>query len=729
MEIGQTLAELAVKIKADTTGLKSGLNKAEGMIRRHHKAIGLAMTAAGGAILTAGALSIKTYAKMGDEVAKLARKTGFSTETLSELRHAAELSGTDLGGLEKATKRMSKSITDASEGMTTYQRAFDRIGLSVEDLIDLSPEEQFLAIGGAIARLENPTLRAATAQDIFGRAGMDLLPMFDQGIDALDEMRQEAHDLGIVFDQEAAKKSEDFTDALYRVDASMMGLKMAIADKLIPALTPLIETICNVITAITDWIDQHPQLMQVLGPFIFTLGGLLAALGPILIILPGLTAAAAALGVGLLPLIGIVAGVAVGIGALIAIGVLVWKNWDTIKEKAQEIWGGISQFFGNIWDKITGIFSEHWEKILAILFPPVGLAVLIARNWGQIVSTVQEIFSTVAKVLIDWWNAAKQWLAQMNPWEFAKQGWQGVSDGIRGMLSSAANILTSWWRALTQWLSGLNPWEWMKGAWENFRQGIKGILSKIFGGSDFEDWANGLKTYAQNFDLSDAAEGMFGSFRAGVKGQLDAITSDIDLAAMTWEERMRLPGKTGAPRTVAEELSYEEQLMKWEAERGQRVKALQEAGASLGEVLAAASTGMGYGIESRPYLKNVKTAADLRAAAYEAMNLRVAESYLTQAEIDKMVNKWIQDYRNTLTHYGVVPQFQSGGIVTAPTMGILGEAGPEAVIPLNKGLGGIVINFNEPVFMENEAAMHKLASKIREYLRQEERHLYGGVVA
>ena len=51
--IGQTLAELSVKIKADTAQLKTGLKGDENMIRKHHKAIGMAMTAAGGAILAA----------------------------------------------------------------------------------------------------------------------------------------------------------------------------------------------------------------------------------------------------------------------------------------------------------------------------------------------------------------------------------------------------------------------------------------------------------------------------------------------------------------------------------------------------------------------------------------------------------------------------------------------------------------------------------------------------
>lgn len=54
---------------------------------------------------------------------------------------------------------------------------------------------------------------------------------------------------------------------------------------------------------------------------------------------------------------------------------------------------------------------------------------------------------------------------------------------------------------------------------------------------------------------------------------------------------------------------------------------------------------------------------------------------------------------------GVLP-FADGGIVTGPTLGLVGEAGPEAVIPLNQanGLGGITINIQGGTFLSENAA-------------------------
>ena len=72
--------------------------------------------------------------------------------------------------------------------------------------------------------------------------------------------------------------------------------------------------------------------------------------------------------------------------------------------------------------------------------------------------------------------------------------------------------------------------------------------------------------------------------------------------------------------------------------------------------------------------------------------------------------------------YGPMPKLQHGGI-------IVGEAGPEAVIPLDKaGIGSDIhlhVNFNEPIFMENEGSMNKLADKLRKVLRQQMRLEFG----
>ena len=148
----------------------------------------------------------------------MSKRTGFSVEALGELKFAAEQSGAGLDTVEKAAKRMVSVIADADAGLKTSTDALDGLGLSVKDLKALSPEQQFDAIGLALAGIEDPSLKAALAQDAFGRAGTDLLPFFDEGADGMEELRQKAQDLGVVMSGEGRDRGSRFQRCPERIE-------------------------------------------------------------------------------------------------------------------------------------------------------------------------------------------------------------------------------------------------------------------------------------------------------------------------------------------------------------------------------------------------------------------------------------------------------------------------------------------------------------------------------
>ncbi len=79
---------------------------------------------------------------------------------------------------------------------------------------------------------------------------------------------------------------------------------------------------------------------------------------------------------------------------------------------------------------------------------------------------------------------------------------------------------------------------------------------------------------------------------------------------------------------------------------------------------------------------------------------------------------------------GVVTDFSAaeGGIVTRPSVALVGEAGPEAIIPLNEAgaMGGLTINFTQPVFFDREDTMNKFVDMIRKGIQRQDRLRYGG---
>jgi hypothetical protein len=287
---GSSEVQILIKAKDEASKSLDAINNRIGGMSKQCRAAGIAMVAAGTAITATVGMSVKAFAKAGDEVQKMALRTGFATETLSELRYALSICGSDLSAMDTATRRMSQAIVQANEGMATYARAFDRIGLSVSDLMGLKPEDQFWTIAYALAGVEDQAIKAATAQDIFGRSGTQLLPLLAEGADGIQKLRDEAHKLGIVFSQEAADKAAELNDAFTRLGDSISGLKYQLGEALAPALTNIADKITAVVTGIREWGEAHPALYQQLVTTGSAIGLMMIPVGTFLIMLPSLAA-------------------------------------------------------------------------------------------------------------------------------------------------------------------------------------------------------------------------------------------------------------------------------------------------------------------------------------------------------------------------------------------------------------------------------------------------------
>lgn len=348
-----SIGDALLKLKIDKGDFDRDMKGIGASLKKHQKAIGIGMIAVGAAITGVATKSVLDFAKMGDEIAKMAKRTGFSTVALSELRHAAELSGASLAGLEKASRTLSGTILDAGYGLESYTRAFDKIGVSYEDLAKMKPEQQFLTVMEALAGVENESERAALATDLFGRAGTQLLPMLSDGAEGLAEMRREAHELGIVFDKEAAVSAEELTDAMTRLQSSIKGAQNSIAEALIPVITPLLDKITEVTKGLGEWIGENETLTKI----ITGAGGLLMGLGALLLILPKLKAAFITLGhtlktLLLNPVVALIAALAM-LGYGIYSLVKHHTDWNAVVEAANDLNAKLAETEGKVTEEVA----------------------------------------------------------------------------------------------------------------------------------------------------------------------------------------------------------------------------------------------------------------------------------------------------------------------------------------------------------------------------------------
>lgn len=186
-------------------------------------------------------------AKAGDAAAKGARKVGMATRTYSAYGHAAKLAGTSINAIQMAFRTVARQALDASQGLAESKRAFDELGVSYVDntgkLKNLN--DLFLEVFDALTNETSATKQLALAQQMFGRSGQQMLPMIKAGTAALRANLKEAKALGLTYGELAGKTSEDFIDAITRMEGAWAGAKkivfMTFADDLIAAMGSIVE--------------------------------------------------------------------------------------------------------------------------------------------------------------------------------------------------------------------------------------------------------------------------------------------------------------------------------------------------------------------------------------------------------------------------------------------------------------------------------------------------------
>ena len=144
--------------------------------------------AAGAAIWFAKAIAgVKDQMAELDKLGKTADKLGIGVQELERLRYSASLAGVETAAFDKSLEKMTRSVSAAAVGTGAAKKALEEMGLSADQLTQLSPDQQMIKLGDALKKITNPATKARLAYEIFGREGMNMVNMFNQGSDAIEE--------------------------------------------------------------------------------------------------------------------------------------------------------------------------------------------------------------------------------------------------------------------------------------------------------------------------------------------------------------------------------------------------------------------------------------------------------------------------------------------------------------------------------------------------------------
>ena len=111
-----------------------------------------------------------------------------SYEAYQKWDYAMKICGTEMSSCTTGLKTLTNTFDDASNGSASAIEKFERLGLSVDQLSGMSREDMFATVVTALQNVEDETEKAALANDMFGKSGQNLLPLFNMTQEELQQV-------------------------------------------------------------------------------------------------------------------------------------------------------------------------------------------------------------------------------------------------------------------------------------------------------------------------------------------------------------------------------------------------------------------------------------------------------------------------------------------------------------------------------------------------------------
>ena len=305
----------------------------------------------------------------------------------------------------------------ASKGTGAAAEAFEKLGVSTVDSSGelRSSDEVFQDVIAALGEMTNETERDAIAQQLMGKSAAQLNPLIEDGGKTYENLANTLakYDLDFI-DQETLDNANAFNDSLDTIKAVGLVAFQQVGTQLAAYLAPALEKVVDLVGRLAGWFanlsPETQTLIAGIGAVVAVLAPLLIGLGKVSFAISSIMGLMATVGPAIGGVVAALGPVVVAIAAVIAIGVLLYKNWDTIKAKAIQLKNNLIATWNNIKSKVTSAVTSLKSKIT---------------------STFSAIKSSVANT----WNAIKT--AIVTPIEKAKTAVSNAIAKIKSVINGA----------------------------------------------------------------------------------------------------------------------------------------------------------------------------------------------------------------------------------------------------------------------------------------------------
>ncbi len=233
----------AVALKGAITALGSALTIVAGIVAAAVAVLGL-LAAAWSAL----ALSVSKTTK---EINTSAAKIGMTTQAYQEWGYVLETVGVQADELSSFIKTLSDEQAQIKDGAEGATNAFNRLGLSTEKVVNMGQQELFTEVVNRLQQVENVVERTAIAYQIFGEDAAHLANVMNMSSAQTQQLIKNYNELGGGTSQNLINKSNQLQMAVGNLSTAWTSMTNNLAEAIMPVLTPIINWFAKAIAVVS----------------------------------------------------------------------------------------------------------------------------------------------------------------------------------------------------------------------------------------------------------------------------------------------------------------------------------------------------------------------------------------------------------------------------------------------------------------------------------------------
>ncbi|MFZ7803014.1 phage tail tape measure protein [Bacillus thuringiensis] len=231
------------------------------------------------------------------------------------------------------------------------------------------------------------------------------------------------------------KQQDKLNDSIKKMDANPAVKFQKAMQDLQMALKPVLGVIADVVAKIADWISNNPKLAATLAAIAVAIGvisGAFMALAPIVVVISSIGLAMT----GWIALFGVI------VAAVVALGITIYKNWDSISQWTIDTFNSIGKYLSELWSGIVETASSWLSSLVES----------VSGWWASLVESTTMWLSSLVETASSYWSSlvetASTWLSSLV--ETASGWFSSLIDTAVGWLSSLVETASTWWSSLVE---------------------------------------------------------------------------------------------------------------------------------------------------------------------------------------------------------------------------------------------------------------------------------------